>query len=225
MLKLEGIEKFYRISGKKCVILDKVDLEIKAGEIVAITGKSGCGKTTLLNVIAGLTTPSKGRVFYDNRRMHYFLDILPSYIRNRRIGFIFQTFKLLFTETVASNILAPARIKGVVDKAVRKQMDMLLEKLGISEHKKSITGILSGGQKQRVAIARAMINNPQLILADEPTANLDKETSTAIFKVIYDFAKKENKAILIVTHKDYMLKKANRVYSMKDGKIIKKRKR
>jgi putative ABC transport system ATP-binding protein len=217
MLKLIDIEKSYRISGKKKIILHKLNLEINAGEIIAITGKSGCGKTTLLNIIAGLTSPSKGRVIFEGKRMFYPFDIMPAFIRNRRVGFIFQTFRLLYNETVASNVLLPARIKGIVNRATVLRMEELLARLEIPEYRKSIAGVLSGGQKQRVAIARALINDPSLILADEPTANLDMQTSVEIFKVLEQFARDENKAVLIVTHKDYMLKHADRVYSMKDG--------
>ncbi|OHD53355.1 MAG: hypothetical protein A2Y33_12600 [Spirochaetes bacterium GWF1_51_8] len=220
MLKLEGVDKFYTIAGKKKQILHSVDLEINEGEIVAVTGKSGCGKTTMLNIIAGLTPPSHGKVSFQKRRIIYFLDLMPAWIRNRKMGFIFQTFKLINEETVASNILLPARIRGKVNKSVHERMDHLLERLGMTEHKYMKAGLLSGGQKQRVAIARALINNPPLILADEPTANLDKATSLEISHILEKFAEEEKKAILIVTHQDYMLHRADRVFDMVDGRLI-----
>jgi len=220
MLKLEGVDKVYKIAGKTKQILQRVDLDLKEGEIAAVTGKSGCGKTTMLNIIAGLTPPSHGKLYFMGKRIVYFLDLMPSWIRNRKIGFIFQTFKLINEETVASNILLPARIRGHAGKNERMRMDSLLERLGIAEYKNMRAGLLSGGQKQRVAIARALINNPPLILADEPTANLDKATSLEIFHILETLAVDEKKAILIVTHKDYMLQRAERVFDMIDGKLI-----
>lgn len=218
MLSIQQLDKTYRIAGTLRPILQSLDLEIKPGEIVAITGKSGCGKTTLLNIIAGLTVPTQGRILFQGRPLIYVLDNIISRFRNRHLGFIFQTFKLLDRETVSSNILLAARIRGRVDKNVITRMHELLEQLGMSEYLHTRVGLLSGGQKQRIAIARALINDPELILADEPTANLDKQTSLEIFHIL-EALRKKGKAILIVTHKDYMLKKADRVYHMKDGRL------
>ncbi len=218
MLQIRQLDKSYRIAGKKRPVLHTLDLDIQPGEIVAITGKSGCGKTTLLNIIAGLTVPSHGTLTFQGRNMIYAFDSLISRFRNRHLGFIFQTFKLLDNHTVQNNILLAARIRGRVDKAIHERMVNLLERLGIPEYLHTRVGLLSGGQKQRVAIARALINDPDLILADEPTANLDKDTSIEIFKIL-ETLRKEGKAILIVTHKDYMLKKADRVYHMIDGRL------
>lgn len=230
MLKLEHVKKYYRvpalINGKtrsiaknRRVILDDINLEIKKGDIVAVTGKSGCGKSTLLNVIAGLTPPSQGKVYFNDRRMFYFLDFMPAIIRNLRIGFIFQTFQLLNNETVRQNVLLPAMVNGSVGRKTFKHMDELLDKLGILEYKKTRVGTLSGGQKQRVAIARALINDPYLVMADEPTANLDQQTSHEIFDILEELAKKQDKAILIVTHKDYMLERAGRIFGIENAKL------
>lgn len=216
MLKLENISKIYRTAGRRLEVLRGLNLNLNAAEIIAITGKSGSGKTTLLNIITGLTTPSSGTVKFHNKKLNYFLDIIPAHIRNRKIGFIFQTFRLIQKESVIGNILLPARIKGVVNSTVKKRADLLLEELGIPEYKQTPVGYLSGGQKQRVAIARALINDPDLILADEPTANLDVETSESIFSILNDL-KARNKAILIVTHKESMHKRADRRYSMQAG--------
>ncbi len=216
MLEIKGLEKHYRIAGTKRTILHKLDMHLDKGEIVAVSGKSGCGKTTLLNIIAGLTVPSGGVISFRGRRLRYVSDFFVSRFRNRHLGFIFQTFKLLDNHTVKANILLAARIRGRVDKGLQARLIDLLARLEMSEYINTRVGLLSGGQKQRVAIARALINDPDIILADEPTANLDRDTSIEIFKVL-EALRKEGKAILIVTHKDYMLKKADRVFHMEDG--------
>lgn len=230
MLKLEGVKKWYRVPSMKNgrphwilkerrTVVEDVSLELNAGQIVALTGKSGCGKTTLLNIIAGLTKPSRGRVYYKNRRMVYFLDVMPSLVRNLDMGFIFQTFQLSNPDTVRTNVLMPSLIAGSFDGAVVKRMDMLLDRLGISEFLNTTVGLLSGGQKQRVAIARALINDPALILGDEPTANLDKATSKEIFGILNEIAKKENKGVLMVTHDETMIKKSDTAFLVEDCRL------
>jgi ABC-type lipoprotein export system ATPase subunit len=218
MLKISGIKKNYRIAGESRAVLDGIDLEVKAGEIVAIAGTSGCGKTTLLNVIAGLTGPDSGRVYINGRRVIYFLDIFSSRIRNRGIGFIFQTFRLLNEETVMANVLLPARLRGRINRRTREYVNEVLGKLKIYKYRKSKAGVLSGGQKQRVAIARALVNSPGLILADEPTANLDQRTASEIFDIIRDL-KRDGKAVLIVTHDSEMHRISDRLYFMEKGRI------
>jgi ABC-type lipoprotein export system ATPase subunit len=220
LLKLENISKSFRIAGKKTLVLNDLSFEINEGEIVSITGKSGCGKSTMLNVIAGLIKADKGKIFLREKRIRNFFDILTSRRRNREFGFIFQNFRLMNDETVKSNILLPARIRGKVNKEISLYADELMSKLNIAEYKSTKTGRLSGGQKQRVAIARALINKPSMILADEPTANLDKKTALEIFSILQSI-KKQGTAILIITHTDYMHKKSNRTYLMEDG-VLKK---
>ncbi len=216
ILQVKNLTKQYRIAGEKRKVLAGIDLSLDREQIVSITGKSGCGKTTLLNVISGITFPDTGTVHIDDKRMRYALDILTSRVRNREIGFIFQTFRLLPDETVFSNVLMPARIRGRITRSTIEYADEMLDRLKIYKFKKTKTAILSGGQKQRVAIARALVNRPKLILADEPTANLDKKTAMEIFDIILDL-KGEGKAILIVTHDEYMHKRSDRLYNMEGG--------
>jgi len=220
LLKLENINKSFRIAGKKTRVLNDLSFEINKGEIVSITGKSGCGKSTMLNIIAGLIKADTGKMFLREKRIRNFFDIITSRRRNREFGFIFQNFRLMNDETVKANILLPARIRGRVNKEVSLYADELMTKLDIAEYKNTKTGRLSGGQKQRVAIARALINKPSMILADEPTANLDKKTALEIFSILQDI-KKQGTAILIITHTDYMHKKSNRTYLMEEG-VLKK---
>jgi len=218
ILRVEDIRKEYRIAGVKRAVLSGVDLLLTAGQICAVTGPSGCGKTTLMNVIAGITAPDGGTVSIHDRPMHYALDVLSSRRRNREIGFIFQTFRLLNDETVLSNVLLPARILGRVDDETRERADEMMERLKIYKFKKTKAAILSGGQKQRVAIARALVNRPDLILADEPTANLDRRTAREIFDILLDL-RKEGKAVLIVTHDEQFHREVDLVYAMEGGRL------
>jgi ABC-type lipoprotein export system ATPase subunit len=218
MLQVKHVQKRYRIAGVRTGVLCGVDFSLDAGRICSISGASGCGKTTLLNVIAGITAPDAGTVRINGSRMIHALDTLASRRRNRDIGFIFQTFRLLYDETVMFNVLLPARIRGRVGRGTKERAGMLLERLGLSRFASMKTAVLSGGQKQRVAIARALINSPGLILADEPTANLDRQTAREIFNILMEL-KKEGRAVLIVTHDDYMHRKSDAVYVMENGRL------
>ena len=219
ILRAENLKKQYRIAGVKKQIIDGIDLTVAGGQVVSIAGRSGCGKTTLLNIISGITRPDSGRVYVANRRMMSFLDVLASRMRNREIGFIFQTFRLLNDESVLANVLLPARIRGRVGRDTKKYADEILERLMIYKYRNTKTAVLSGGQKQRVAIARALVNRPGLILADEPTANLDKNTAREIYDILLDL-KREGKAVLIVTHDDYMQERSDLLLSMDGGRLM-----
>lgn len=218
IISIKNINKSYRIAGQRIKIIDDLSLELDRGEIIAITGRSGCGKTTLLNILSGITRPDNGEIYFREKKLKYWSDFSMSKIRNREIGQIFQTFRLLDDETVMSNVMMPARIRGRAGSKVRNYSIEILGKAGIAEFQNTRAGLLSGGQKQRVAIARAIVNRPSLILADEPDANLDSETSMEIFSLL-ELLKREGKSIIIVTHKDYMLKKADRTYKMDKGRL------
>ncbi|MGC8764260.1 MAG: ABC transporter ATP-binding protein [Brevinematia bacterium] len=216
MLKLEKVSKTFHIGKNRKKVLDSVDLEVNKNEVVAITGKSGEGKTTLLNIIAGIVVPDKGKVFFNGKRVYFLFDLYPAFLRNRYFGFVFQTFRLLPEESVLENLLLPAKIKGFVTKKVKERGLKLLEDFGLIEFKNQKAGLLSGGQKQRLSIARALINNPSLILADEPTANLDKETAkeiTDIFKRIVS----NGASLLVVTHQDELISLADKRFILRDG--------
>lgn len=216
LLELSQIKKEYRTGGKKRPILDGVNLSLEKGKILSITGRSGCGKTTLLNVIAGLVKPDSGNVVLSGKTVRNFPDISRSKRRNRDIGLVYQTFNLLYDETVLSNILLPARISGKLNKRVKEYADELMGDLRIYKFRKSKAAVLSGGQKQRVAIARALINRPSVILADEPTANLDRKTSFEIFEVL-ERLRGEGRGVIIVTHKEYMHEHSDRVCVLEKG--------
>ncbi len=218
IISIKNLNKSYKIAGEKISVIDGLSLDVAKGEIVAITGRSGCGKTSLLNIITGITKPDSGEIFFREKKISYFSDFATSRLRNREIGQIFQTFRLLEDETVMTNVMMPARIRGSAGSQVRNYAIELLGKAGIAEYQNTKAGLLSGGQKQRVAIARAIVNRPSLILADEPDANLDIETSMDIFRLL-ETLKREGKSIIIVTHKEYMLKKADRTYKMERGRL------
>jgi putative ABC transport system ATP-binding protein len=218
ILEAKGIVKIYNIAGTRRRILDGIDLALDRGDIVSLTGTSGCGKTTLLHVISGIASPDHGSVRINGKRMAYAFDLLASRMRNRGIGFIFQTFRLLPNETVRTNVLLPARIRGLVDKRTKEYAEELLDRLKIYKFRNTKAAVLSGGQKQRVAIARALVNRPDLILADEPTANLDRKTAAGILDVIFDL-RMQGKAVLVVTHDGYMHERSDRVYAIEDGKL------
>jgi len=219
IISIKNINKTYKIAGTKISVIDNLSLELDKGEIIAITGRSGCGKTTLLNIITGITKPDNGEIIFREKKLKYYSDFSMSRIRNREIGQIFQTFRLLEDETVMSNVMMPARIRGRAGSNVRNYAIEILGKTGIAEYQNTRAGLLSGGQKQRVAIARAIVNRPSLILADEPDANLDMETSIEVFSLL-EMLKREGKSIIIVTHKECMLKKADRTYKMDKGRLI-----
>jgi ABC-type lipoprotein export system ATPase subunit len=218
ILETEGIIKTYTIAGTRRRVLDGIDLALDRGDIVSLTGTSGCGKTTLLYVISGIAPPDSGSVRINGKRMIHAFDLLASRMRNREIGFIVQTFRLLSDETVHTNVLLPARIRGLVDKRTKEYAEELLDRLKIYKFRNTKAAVLSGGQKQRVAIARALVNRPELILADEPTANLDRKTAAGILDVISGL-RKEGKAVLVVTHDDYMHERSDRVYAIEDGRL------
>lgn len=218
LLTVRELNKSYRIAGSKVNIIKDLSMEIDHGKIVAITGRSGCGKTSLLNIITGISKPDSGEIKFNGKKLHLRSDFLMSGVRNREIGQIFQTFRLLEDETVMSNVMMPARIRGRAGRKVKNYACEILEKAGILEFKNTKAGLLSGGQKQRVAIARAMVNKPSLILADEPTANLDAETSMDIF-LLLEALKNEGKSIIIVTHSEYMLKIADHSFKMENGQL------
>ena len=220
ILSIKNIYKSFKIAGEKIHVIEDLSLDLAEGQIIAITGRSGCGKTSLLNILTGITRPDKGSIIFKGKKLWYYSDFLMSRVRNREIGQIFQTFRLLDEETVMTNVMMPARIRGKAGKKVRNYAMEILEKAGIAEYKNTKAELLSGGQKQRVAIARALINSPSLILADEPDANLDIETSMEIFSLL-EKLRDEGKSIIIVTHKEYMLKKADLTYKMEHGKLTK----
>jgi putative ABC transport system ATP-binding protein len=218
VLELRNISKSYRIAGRRSDIVRDISLSVDRGELITISGKSGCGKTTLLNIISGITRPDHGSVLFHDRKVATFSDIISARRRNREVGFIFQTFRLLPQESVMTNVLLPARIRGRVNGETRRYADEILGKLRIYKYRNSRTALLSGGQKQRVAIARALINRPSIILADEPTANLDMKTSLEIFSILEEI-RDAGAAVILVSHTEYMHARSKALYWMEEGAL------
>lgn len=221
ILKATDLKKaFYR--PKKVQIINGINLEVKRGETVAITGRSGEGKSTLLQLLGTLEKPCSGYLEIADQKITTFNT---SKIRNKHISFIFQSFHLLEDYTALENVLMPARIgrkncsKGSVS---YNQASLLLDKVGLGNRMHFHTKLLSGGEKQRVAIARAMLNDPDLILADEPSGNLDKVTATSIHSLLLDFAKQNHKSIIIVTHDQDLAKLCDKQFVLQEGILVEK---
>lgn len=220
MIKLEHIRRTYRVGGQTINALDGVDLQIASGEFVAIMGRSGSGKSTLLNMLGCMDRPDGGRYLLDEQEVSGLDDDALSEVRNRYMGFIFQSFHLLPRLTTLENVLLPRRYHadGLAEEDVQRARD-LLERVDLSQRIEHRPNELSGGQRQRVAIARALINQPRVVLADEPTGNLDSSTSDAIMDLLKEL-NDDGQTIVMVTHEPDIAEFARRQILMMDGKII-----
>lgn len=219
LVRLENIKKVYYQYGIKTEVLKGISLSIKKGEFVSIMGVSGSGKTTLMNIIGCLDTPTEGKYYLEGKDVSKLSDDELSEIRNRYIGFVFQNFYLIPYLTALENVVVPTiystkPIKNPEEKAIK-----LLEKVGLKGKEKNKPNQLSGGQQQRVAIARSLINNPELILADEPTGALDSKTAKEIME-IFKSLHREGKTIIIVTHDPKIAEQTERIIKIEDGRII-----
>ena len=221
VLKTEHITKVFDSLAGKVTALSDVSLEIKKGEFVSIMGPSGCGKSTLLNIIGALDRPTLGKVFINGLDIFTLEDSEIATMRNCLIGFVFQSYNLVNRSTVIKNVKLPAVIAGMsADEADLRAMK-ILQALGIADKADQKTVNLSGGQQQRVAIARCLINNPSIILADEPTGNLDTKTGADIFDMLKMLSQKFDRTVLMVTHNPELAESTTRTIMMKDGKIEK----
>ncbi|BEO95318.1 ABC transporter ATP-binding protein [Fusobacterium nucleatum] len=201
IMKLEDIDKFYMETGNKLHILKKLNLEVKRGEFVSILGKSGSGKSTLLNIMGLLDKIDGGKIWIDNKEVSSLNEMERNNIKNHFLGFVFQFHYLMSEFTALENVMIPALLNNFKNKVeIEKEAKELLEIVGLAERIKHKPNQLSGGEKQRVAIARAMINKPKLILADEPTGNLDEDTGELIFSLFRKINKEHNQSIVVVTH-------------------------
>lgn len=201
IIKLEDVDKFYMETGNKLHILKKLNLEVKRGEFVSILGKSGSGKSTLLNIMGLLDKIDGGKIWIDDKEVSSLNETERNNIKNHFLGFVFQFHYLMSEFTALENVMIPALLNNFKNKAeIEKEAKELLEIVGLAERMKHKPNQLSGGEKQRVAIARAMINKPKLILADEPTGNLDEDTGEMIFSLFRKINKERNQSIVVVTH-------------------------
>ena len=220
IMKLEDIDKFYMETGNKLHILKKLNLEVKRGEFVSILGKSGSGKSTLLNIMGLLDKIDGGKIWIDNREVSSLNEMERNNIKNHFLGFVFQFHYLMSEFTALENVMIPALLNNFKNKAeIEKEAKELLEIVGLAERMKHKPNQLSGGEKQRVAIARAMINKPKLILADEPTGNLDEDTGELIFSLFRKINKEHNQSIVVVTHARDLSQVTDRQIYLKRGAL------
>ena len=218
ILKVKDLKKYYGSDEALVKALDGVSLEINRGEFVAVVGTSGSGKSTLLNMIGGLDNPSYGKIEIDGNEISKMSDEELTIFRRRQIGLIYQFYNLIPILNVEENITLPCDLDGT--KADKTRLNELLKTLGLENRKTHLPNELSGGQQQRVSIGRAMINNPAILLADEPTGNLDSKASEEIISLLKLSNKKFNQTVVIITHDLEIAKEAERVITIEDGKII-----
>lgn len=220
LIFLEGIKRYYSLGGETVKALDGVNVSIKANEYISIMGPSGSGKSTLMNIIGCLDTPTEGMYVLDNEPVQNMDDGQLASIRNRKIGFVFQTFNLLPKLTAIQNVELPLIYSNIPKYDRMRQAENAMEKVSLSDRIKHKPNELSGGQRQRVAIARALVTNPSIILADEPTGNLDSKSGEDIMTVL-DGLNKDGNTIILVTHEAYIANHAGRTIQLLDGKIQK----
>ena len=220
ILDLKNINKIYETKVEKLEILKNINLELNTGDFISIQGKSGSGKTTLLNILGLLDSPTSGEVIYDGINVDFKKENLKNTLRNEKIGFVFQFHYLLPEFTAIENVLMPYRIRNQkVTKEVKSKAEEYMELVGLSQVRNNPSSKMSGGQQQRTAIARALINNPSLILADEPTGNLDSDSTENIYELMRDINQKLGTTFIIITHDRRIAEKADRIVEIKDGKI------
>jgi len=220
LIILENVRKIYRMDGVDTIALDGVSLSIKKGDFIAIMGPSGSGKSTLMHLMGCLDRPTEGKIYIEGRDVSTLSDDELAKIRNQKIGFVFQSFYLLPRLTALQNVELPLIYRGLPPKERIEKAKLLLDKMGLSDRLFHRPTQLSGGQQQRVAIARALAVDPIVLLADEPTGNLDTKSSHEIMNLISEIHEKENLTIVIVTHEKDIADFAKKIVRMADGKII-----
>jgi lipoprotein-releasing system ATP-binding protein len=220
VIRAVGLSKAYRQGSDSTRVLKGVDLTVRRGELVAVVGPSGAGKTTLLYLLGGLARPSAGRVSLAGKEIVGLDDAELSRLRNLHLGFIFQNHQLLGDLSAEENVALPCRIAGKSSERSGERARQLLRELGLGHRLGHKPGELSGGEQQRVALARALANEPELLLADEPTGNLDKANSEAVFGLLMEVAKLRRQAVVMVTHNADLAARATRVLRMEDGLVV-----
>jgi ABC-type lipoprotein export system ATPase subunit len=219
IVKLKDVSKTYRFKKTVNHVLDRVNLDVNYGDFITIQGKSGSGKSTLLNLISGLIKPTLGMVFLEKVDMGNKLDLTISYHRGKLIGFVFQSFNLIPYQTVIENVMAPLKFHSDAGLGHRQKAMEALKAVELLEKADHYPGILSGGQMQRVAIARAIIKEPKLVIADEPTGNLDEKTSQEIVDIFSRLNREKYITFIVVTHDEILTKYANRKFLLKNKQL------
>ncbi|MEJ7740067.1 MAG: ABC transporter ATP-binding protein [Chitinophagaceae bacterium] len=218
ILNIENLTKIYQGAGHELTVLDNINFSVHAGSTTAIVGPSGSGKTTLLGLCAGLDRSSAGIVELNNIRLDQLNEDQRAQVRNRYVGFIFQNFQLLPTLTALENVMVPLELRG--EKNIRTRSADLLDKVGLSGRLNHYPAQLSGGEQQRVSLARAFSNQPRILFADEPTGNLDAETSDKVVKLIFDLNHEAGTTLVVVTHNLELAAKTKRIISLRGGIVV-----
>jgi len=220
IIKLENIWKIYQLGKVQVPALRGVNLEIKPGSFVSIMGPSGSGKSTLLNMIGLLDVPTEGKIFVKGKDITFFSEDQLAFLRGKTIGFVFQEFNLLPNLTALENVILPMIFQKSSEKEQKERAKELLIKVDLKERMNHQPNELSGGERQRVAIARAFVNNPEMVIADEPTGNLDSTSGKLIMELLVDFHKREKKTIVVVTHDPNIASYSQEIIHIKDGQIV-----
>lgn len=221
IIKLKDVTKVYRTKEIETLALENVNIEIRKGEFVSIMGPSGCGKSTLLNIIGLLDNPTSGTVTIMDKDTVKMKDSGLSAFRNENIGFVFQSFHLIPSLNVAENVALPLIYRpGLSQKERNQKIEEVLTKLGLSHRMRHFPGQLSGGQCQRVAIARAIVGNPKIVLADEPTGNLDSKMGQEVMDILHQLNKEDGRTIIMVTHNEQQARETDRIIRFFDGRQI-----
>lgn len=219
MVRLDHVSKEYRRGGAAVVALRDVSVDIADGEFCALMGPSGCGKSTLLNIVAGLDRPTSGDLYLEGRATTHLSDREWTGLRRSLIGMVFQSFHLLPTLTAEDNVALPLLLQGENGPSARRRAVDSLARVGMEPRARHRPGELSGGEQQRVAIARALVHRPRLVLADEPTGNLDSRSGADVIALLRSLSKELKQTVLLVTHSEEAARAADRIHTMKDGQL------
>lgn len=220
VIELKDVWKIYDTGENKFAALKGINLSVFQKEFLAIMGPSGSGKSTMLSSVGALDTPTKGMIYLDGKNILHLTESELAQLRNKKIGFVFQAFNLINSLTALENVALPMIFNGISRDERIKRAGTLLDEVGLSHKKRSFPNQLSGGEKQRVAIARSLANDPEVILADEPTGNLDSKTGAGILALLKNLNKQEGKTLIIVTHDSSIAKEADRIAHLGDGSLI-----
>lgn len=221
VIQVKKLYKIYRVGENKVRALNGVDLTIYRGEFCSIVGTSGSGKSTMLNMLAGLEKPTKGEIVIAGQHLEKMSENELVKFRREHVGFIFQSFNLLGTMDAVENVALPLMFRGVPKKERLEKADKMLDLVGLSKHKDHRPNEMSGGQQQRVGVARALVLDPEIIFADEPTGNLDSNTSAEVMRLMQKVVRERNQTLVMVTHDNHLASFADRIFHIIDGQIVK----